>query len=299
MNDKLELLQNKARQKGFDINPPEETIEEKIDASMEEFSRQIASAQAIIKFIDFKNDELLQAKQEVENATSNEQQTEISTRINKISNDITSRQTEMKTLIEALDKMVTDTKETETDKNSTDIRIKQNLFGSTTKRYQKVCLRFQTLESEIKTIMQTKIIRSAEIALGRKLEDNERIEVLNEPSTVQTLYENKLKGTAHVKLQNAVSDLEDRHRDIKNLERSILAVHNLVIELSKLVQLQGEMIDNIETNIKSAKNYVQSAEKNIVQAKKNMQSARKKKCIILIIVVIIVAIAVIIPVALH
>ena len=54
MNDKLELLQNKARQKGFDINPPEETIEEKIDASMEEFSKQIASAQAIIKFIDFK-----------------------------------------------------------------------------------------------------------------------------------------------------------------------------------------------------------------------------------------------------
>lgn len=263
---------------------------------MAEFSSKIAEAQSIIKFIDFKNDELLQSKQDVENATSNEQQNEISNKINKISNDITSRQSQMKILIEALDGMVTESKELGNNQNTQDLRIKQNLFGSMTKRYQKACLRFQTIESEIKTIMQTKIIRSAEIALGRKLEDNERVEVLNEPQTVQALYENKLKGTAHVKLQNAVSDLEDRHKDIRNLERSILAVHNLVIELSKLVQLQGEMIDNIEQNIKAAKDYVGSAEKSIVQAKKNMQSARKKKCCILIIVVVVVAVVVIVPV---
>ena len=28
------------------------------------------------------------------------------------------------------------------------------------------------------------------------------------------MYENKLTGAAHIKLQNAVRDLEDRHRDI-------------------------------------------------------------------------------------
>ena len=49
---------------------------------MAEFSSKIAEAQSIIKFIDFKNDELLQSKQDVENATSNEQQNEISNKIN-------------------------------------------------------------------------------------------------------------------------------------------------------------------------------------------------------------------------
>jgi t-SNARE complex subunit (syntaxin) len=46
-------------------------------------------------------------------------------------------------------------------------------------------------------------------------------------------------------------------------------------DLAILVKLQGELIDNIEMNIKSAKAAVFEGEKNIVQAKKNMQSARK------------------------
>jgi syntaxin 1B/2/3 len=58
------------------------------------------------------------------------------------------------------------------------------------------------------------------------------------------------------------------------------------------VQLQGEIIDNIAANIATAKDYVLKAEVDIVQAKKNMQSARKKKCCILIIVLVIVAVIV-------
>ena len=54
-----------------------------------------------------------------------------------------------------------------------------------------------------------------------------------------------------------------------------------------LVKHQGEIIDNIEQNIKTAKNYVFKAEKDLVEAKKNIISARKKKCIILIIVVVV------------
>lgn len=59
------------------------------------------------------------------------------------------------------------------------------------------------------------------------------------------------------------------------------------MELSKLVQYQGEIVDNIEQNIKNAKDYVLKAEIDIVKSKKNMQSSRKKKCCILIIVIAI------------
>lgn len=47
------------------------------------------------------------------------------------------------------------------------------------------------------------------------------------------------------------------------------------MELAALVTLQGQMIDNIEENIKTAKNNVIKGEQNIIKAKKNMQSARK------------------------
>lgn len=45
--------------------------------------------------------------------------------------------------------------------------------------------------------------------------------------------------------------------------------------MAALVQLQGEIIDNIETNVKSAKNHVQKAEVDIKKSKENLISARK------------------------
>ena len=172
-----------------------------------------------------------------------------------------------------------------TDNEKIDLRIKQNLFNSMLQKYKNVCLRFSKAESDIKNIIETKLVRAAEIAVNQELTEEQKRIVIENPQMIQQMYENKLTGAAHIKLQNAVRDLEERHRDIKKLEKSILQVHNMIIELSKLVSLQGEMIDNIEVNIQKAKDYVIKGEKNVNKSKKNLESARKKKCIVLLIII--------------
>ena len=264
----------------------EEIISTDKDKTMDDFQSQISEAQSAIKYIELKNDQLIQLKSQVEKATGKEQESEVSSNINKIISNVQAKQSSMKGIIDSLEQMM---KEKQNEDNP-ETRIKQNLFGSMTKKYQNVCIKFQNLESDIKNIMQTKNIRAAEIVLGKELSDNEKAEVINDPKYVEQIYGDKLKGGAHVTLQNAVADLEERHKDIKNLEKSILQVHNLIIDLSKLVQLQGEMIDNIDANIQKAVNYVHKGEKNLIKAKENMKKARKKKCIILIIAIVILLI---------
>jgi syntaxin 1B/2/3 len=58
----------------------------------------------------------------------------------------------------------------------------------------------------------------------------------------------------------------------------------MFLQLAALVNLQGEIIDNIADNIAHAKQDVFAAEEDVLKSKKNMQSARKKKCIIIIVV---------------
>jgi hypothetical protein len=67
--------------------------------------------------------------------------------------------------------------------------------------------------------MQTRTIRDAEIILNRKLDSSEKENILLDPSQVQRFYENKLTVGASIKLQNAVSDIEERHKDIVKLEK--------------------------------------------------------------------------------
>ena len=257
---------------------------------MDNFQSQISEAHSSIKYIELKYDQLYQLKSQVENATGKQQESEVSSNINKIISDVQAKQASMKGIIDSLEQMIKDNQ----NEDNPETRIRNNLFSSMTKKYQDICIKFQKLENDLKNIMQTKTIRAVE-ALGIKLSDKEKGEVINDPKYVEQIYRDKLTGGAHVKLQNAVADLEERHKDIKNLEKSILQVHNLIVDLSKLVQLQGEMIDNIDVNIQKAKNYVDKGQKNLIKAKENMKKARKKKCIILIIVIVILLI-VLVPV---
>ena len=259
----------------------EQIPEKEEDQSMKDFSSTIATCQSKIKSIDAQIDNLMRLKAEVISSTGQEER-DISNKINSIVNSVQTTQNQMDKLIKELKAMLN----TEGgDINDPELRIKNNLFGSMLRKYQNTCMRFQREESNIKNIIETKLVRAAEIAVNQELTEEQRKEVIENPQMVQQMYENKLTGAAHIKLQNAVRDLEERHRDIKKLEKSILQVHNMIIELSKLVSLQGEMIDNIEVNIQKAKDYVIKGEKNVDKSKKNLQSARKKKCIIILIIV--------------
>ena len=259
----------------------EQIPEKEEDQSMKDFSSTIATCQSKIKSIDAQIDNLMRLKAEVISSTGQEER-QISNKINMIVNSVQTTQNEMDKLIKELKAMINIEGG---DINDPELRIKNNLFGSMLRKYQNTCMRFQREESNIKNIIETKLVRAAEIAVNQELTEEQRKEVIENPQMVQQMYENKLTGAAHIKLQNAVRDLEERHRDIKKLEKSILQVHNMIIELSKLVSLQGEMIDNIEVNIQKAKDYVIKGEKNVDKSKKNLQSARKKKCIIILIIV--------------
>ena len=237
----------------------DEAIPEPQDESMQDFSSTIAQCQSNIKAIEAKIDQLIRLKGEVISSTGQEER-DISNKINSIVNSVNTTQNQMDKLIKELKAMLSMEQE---DKNDPEIRIKNNLFGSMLKKYQNTCMRFQREESDIKNLIETKLVRAAEIAVNQELTEEQRKEVIENPQMIQQMYENKLTGTAHIKLQNAVKDLEERHRDIKKLEKSILQVHNMVQELNALVKYQGEIIDNVEINIKSAKNYVFKAEKTI------------------------------------
>jgi t-SNARE complex subunit (syntaxin) len=60
----------------------------------------------------------------------------------------------------------------------------------------------------------------------------------------------------------------------------------MFLQIAALISLQGEIIDNIAENISTAKQDVLKAEEDVIKSKKNMQSARKKKCFIIIFTVI-------------
>lgn len=106
-----------------------------------------------------------------------------------------------------------------------ELRIRQNLYGSLIKQFEDSCSKYQVVQSEIKNIIQTKLVRSAEIALNKRLDPEERQAIIENPDQVQQIYADKLTGQAHITLVNAVRDMEERHKEILKLERVIFKLN--------------------------------------------------------------------------
>ena len=208
--------------------------------------------------------------------------------MNNISNDIIESRGRMDKIIKELEsELKNDQNDENADpniiKDDSDLRLKKNLFDAMIKKYHNVIQKFQSEESEMKQIKETRLIRDAEIGLGQDLTKKEKENIIEDPKMIQQIYENKLKGKPHKKLQNAVRDLQERHEDIKKLEKSIIELSNMITELNKLVQYQGEMIDNIVENVSKSKDYITKAEKELVAGKEKMKCKKNLKCTIAII----------------
>mmetsp|Transcript_35032 Transcript_35032/g.36437 ORF Transcript_35032/g.36437 Transcript_35032/m.36437 type:complete len:297 (-) Transcript_35032:48-938(-) len=169
-------------------------------------------------------------------------------------------------------------------------RIVSNLYSACLKQFEKTTEKFTKEQDSVRDYIKSSILRDAEMVLEKKLSDNEKEDILNNPELVQDLLKSKLEGQAHETMVNKVNDLAARHQDILRLEKSVNEVYQLFVDLQELVRNQGEIIDNIEANISTAKDCVLDGEVNIAQSYDYLKSARKKKCIVIIIVVVIMCI---------
>ena len=145
---------------------------------MSDFSSKISFCQKEIKNIETKINEILYLKNSVINSTDKEERI-LAQKINNISSEVNKYQNNIDNIIKELKPLI-DIKPF-SDNEKIDLRIKQNLFNSMIQKYKNVCIRFSKQESDIKNIIQTKLVRAAEIAVNQELTEEQRKEVIENP----------------------------------------------------------------------------------------------------------------------
>ena len=53
---------------------------------------------------------------------------------------------------------------------------------------------------------------------------------------------------------DTLAEIQERHEAMKELERSLLDLHQIFLDMAVLVEAQGEMLDNIEAQVSQKKN---------------------------------------------
>jgi len=89
-------------------------------------------------------------------------------------------------------------------------------------------------------------------------------------------------------------ELRARKEEIIQIERDVVEVAEMFKDLHVLVGEQQEHIDNIESNVESAREHTKQGHEELVQAEQYQKKARRKQCCILFIILAVVGIIVLV-----
>ena len=92
--------------------------------------------------------------------------------------------------------------------------------------------------------------------------------------------------------KKTLGQMKNRLQDMQNIEKSILELNQLFLEMQDLVLSQGEVINRIEYNVDHIEDYTAKAAKNLTVAVESQKAIQKKKWYITLIVLAIIGIVI-------
>ncbi|XP_044140437.1 syntaxin-19-like [Bufo gargarizans] len=154
--------------------------------------------------------------------------------------------------------------ETETGSSSSLTRILKNHHAALFRSFKSIMLRYNEAITSKQAKCKTFIIRQLEVA-GKEVSEEEVNKML-EQGKWDIFNENLITEVKITKGQ--LNEIEQRHKELISLENQMKDLKDLFLQISILVEEQGETLNNIEMATKNTEDYVQSTNEKIKLAVK-------------------------------
>ncbi len=124
-----------------------------------------------------------------------------------------------------------------------------------------------------------------------KQADEETIDHIIETGESETFLQKAIQEQGRGQIIETIREIQERHDSVKEIEKSLLELHQIFMDMAVLVEAQGEQLNNIEAQVNSAANYVEGGTNQLTIAKRHQRNARKwTLCAIILLIILILVI---------
>ncbi|KAG0481319.1 hypothetical protein HPP92_012177 [Vanilla planifolia] len=99
-------------------------------------------------------------------------------------------------------------------------------------------------------------------------------------------------------VEAAVAEMKERRGAAEELERSLVELHQVFLDMAVVVEAQGHQIDDIESQMGKARSFVDHGARQLHEARWHQKNTRKWTCIAIVILLVIVLI-IVLPIVLK
>mmetsp|Transcript_46718 Transcript_46718/g.141551 ORF Transcript_46718/g.141551 Transcript_46718/m.141551 type:complete len:268 (-) Transcript_46718:195-998(-) len=253
---------------------------------METFFRDVESIKADIESVSKATKRIGEINEEAVLATTDAKEAQLSNELRPLVNDTNKRAKRTKNLLALLKEDNEKLKKEDGIKQS-DMRIRENLCNTLTRKFIDEMKLYQLSQQKYKTDIKNKVKRQVQI-VKPDATDDEIDMVMKSEGGREALYKGAiLAGGVADSIKTAYSKVAGKYQDVLTLEQSVAELHQMFLDFALLTEQQGELLDHIEHQVKSAADYIEDANVDVHEAIEYQKKIRKKQCFIILIVVVV------------
>lgn len=167
-----------------------------------------------------------------------------------------------------------------------ELRIRKNLVQTLTKKYIDVLKEYQNVQNKSKEVKKKRAVKR--VQLVKPDATSEEINAVIQSGGASDLMKHAiLQGDAADVIVNAVENVKNKYQDVLRLEASVNELAEMFRDFALIVEQQGELLDQIEYQVKAASEYIDEGNVEMVQAVELQKSIRYKQVICVTIVLVV------------
>ncbi|XP_042486308.1 syntaxin-related protein KNOLLE [Macadamia integrifolia] len=175
-------------------------------------------------------------------------------------------------------------------------RTRTSVTNGLRKKLKELMMEFQDLRQRMMAEYKETVGRRYFTVTGEYPEEEVIEKIISNGEGGEDLLQRAVQEHGRGKVLETVVEIQDRYDAAKEIERSLLELHQVFLDMAVMVEAQGEQMDDIEHHVMNASHYVKDGTQNLRTAKKYQRSSRKWMCIGLILLLIL-TLVIVIPIA--
>ena len=120
--------------------------------------------------------------------------------------------------------------------------------------------------------------------------DDETIENIIETGNSETFLQKAIQEQGRGQVMETIREIQERHDAVKEIERNLLELNQIFMDMATLVEAQGEQLNDIEQQVNKATSFVERGTHQLRIAKNRQRNTRKCVCIAIFLIILLILI---------
>ncbi|KAJ6333613.1 hypothetical protein OIU76_026126 [Salix suchowensis] len=172
--------------------------------------------------------------------------------------------------------------------SSTD-RTRTSVVSGLGKKLKDLMDNFQDLRARMSAEYKETVERRYFTITGERASD-ETIENLISSGESESFMQKAIQEQGRGQILDTISEIQERHDAVKEIEKNLIELHQVFLDMAALVEAQGHQLNDIESHVAHASSFVRRGTDQLQEAREYQKSSRKWTCIAVIAGAVLIAV---------